>query len=72
MAESDAEAFMTLRQLLAQDGIELLDAVIFDETDHWWSMHELTSGTSKWPAGRCSTQCYTCVDADDQAATSGD
>jgi hypothetical protein len=46
--ERDAEAFLRLRATLAPDGIELLDAVVFDDERHWWSMHELTSGTTRW------------------------
>jgi hypothetical protein len=48
--EGDAQAFLTLRRGLADDhGITLLDVVVFDQELHWWSLHELTSGTTKWP-----------------------
>jgi len=47
--EADARAFIELRAHL-QDSIavELVDAVVFDDDGHWWSMHELTSGTTEW------------------------
>ena len=48
--EADACAFLRLREhLRAVMGVELLDAVVFDDDGHWWSMHELTSGTTAWP-----------------------
>lgn len=46
--ESDAAAFLRLRGVLARVGVNLLDAVIFDDAQHWWSLHELTSGTTTW------------------------
>jgi hypothetical protein len=46
--EGDARAFLRLRTGLAEHGIDLLDAVVFDREYHWWSMHELTSGTTTW------------------------
>ena len=30
-------------------GLTLVDAVVFDDQCHWWSMHEETSGTTRWP-----------------------
>lgn len=49
VSEADAKAFLDLRALLSRHGIELLDAVIFDDANHWWSMHELTSAGTRWP-----------------------
>jgi hypothetical protein len=46
--ESDAHAFLDLRQGLARHGITLLDVMVFDQEFHWWSLHELTSGTTRW------------------------
>ena len=46
--EGDAEAFVVLRRELAEAGIRLLDAVVFDDGCHWWSMHELVTGTTTW------------------------
>ena len=46
---SDAEAFLTVRKHLRSMGLTLVDAVIFDDQCHWWSMHEETSGTTRWP-----------------------
>ena len=48
--EADTWAFLELRQQLASIGVKLLDAVVFDDAGHWWSMHELTSGTTAWRA----------------------
>lgn len=45
----DVAAFLSLRSELADIGVDLLDAVVFDDTGHWWSMRELTMGTSDWP-----------------------
>ena len=47
--ESDAQAFLDLRQGLARHGVTLLDVMVFDQEFHWWSLHELTSGTTRWP-----------------------
>jgi len=49
VTEDDARAFVQLRRALQENGISLLDAVIFDQEFHWWSLHELTSGTTVWP-----------------------
>ena len=52
--EADAYAFLRLREHLRDViGVELVDAIVFDDEGHWWSMHELTSGTTAWaPAPR--------------------
>lgn len=44
----DARAFLRLRRHLARIDVELVDAVVFDDEGHWWSLHELTSGTTAW------------------------
>ena len=31
-------------------GIALVDDVIFDDAMHWWSLQELTSGSTDWPS----------------------
>src|SRR5207253_2798086 len=49
--EGDAWAFLSLRRHLAGTGIELVDAVVFDDDGHWWSLHELTCGTTAWTRG---------------------
>jgi len=47
--EGDAQAFLRLREHLRDAvGVELVDAVVFDDKGHWWSMHELTSRTTSW------------------------
>lgn len=44
----DVEAFGRLRREMASIGITLLDAVVFDDDNHWWSLHEITDGTTSW------------------------
>ena len=39
---------MRLRYQLEVAGIRLLDAVIFDGGNRWWSMCELLTGSSTW------------------------
>ncbi|HXH55957.1 hypothetical protein [Iamia sp.] len=46
--EADAEAFLRLRPQVESFGVELVDVVIFDDQCHWWSLHELTTGTASW------------------------
>ena len=48
VGEGDASAFLCIRKHLAQVGVVLVDAVVFDDAGHWWSMYELTSGTTRW------------------------
>ena len=47
-SEDDARAFLRLRRGLARHGVVLLDVMVFDQEFHWWSLHELTSGTTTW------------------------
>lgn len=49
VSEADAEAFFHLRSDLASIGVNLVDAIVFDDELHWWSLHELTSGSTIWP-----------------------
>jgi hypothetical protein len=44
----DTAAFTTLRLGLSKFGVTLLDVVVFDQEHHWWSLHEMTSGTTQW------------------------
>ncbi len=46
--ERDVEQFIRLRRQLDVDGITLVDAVIFDDQRHWWSINELLTGQMKW------------------------
>ncbi len=47
--EGDGQAFVTLRRSLDEGyGITLLDVMVFDQEFHWWSLHELTSGSTTW------------------------
>lgn len=55
VTEGDAQAFLSLRSSLADLGVTLLDVVIFNQEHQWWSLDELTSGSSTWrfaPADR--------------------
>jgi hypothetical protein len=46
--EGDAAAFVKLRRALARRRVTLLDVIILNEENQWWSLHELTTGTT-WP-----------------------
>ena len=46
--ELDVEHFMRLRRQLDVAGITLVDAVIFDDQRHWWSINELLTGQMQW------------------------
>ena len=48
VTEADAAAFLALRKGLGRFGVSLLDVVVFSEEFQWWSLHELTSGTTTW------------------------
>ena len=52
--EADAEAFTVVRKSLALVGVRLVDAVVFDDDGHWWSMRELTTGETSWSIGASS------------------
>lgn len=45
--ESDGEQLLRLRRHLAEVGVHLVDTVIV-LADRWWSLHELTSGSTEW------------------------
>jgi hypothetical protein len=49
VTEADAAAFAKVREHLAGIGVTLVDCMVFDDDGHWWSLHELTSGTLDWP-----------------------
>lgn len=49
-SEADIEHFMRLRYQLEVVGITLMDAVIFDGDERWWSICELLTGTTEWGA----------------------
>ncbi|MGH9212650.1 MAG: hypothetical protein ACRD2C_18575 [Acidimicrobiales bacterium] len=51
VGEPDVEALIQVRQALEPLGVGLLDVVIFDDRQHWWSLHELSSGTTRWEFG---------------------
>ena len=49
VVQADVEAFEQLRLLLATITVVLLDVVIFDDDYCWWSLHEITTGSTEWP-----------------------
>ena len=49
VTEADAEAFVRLSKACDHRGITLLDVVILNQDPCWWSMRELTTGTTAWP-----------------------
>src|SRR4051812_40811898 len=46
--ERDALAYFNLRDEAVRFGVQIVDAMIFDDDGHWWSMHELTTGSTVW------------------------
>ncbi len=46
--ESDVAAFAIVSKHLADVGVRLLDVVVFDDRQHWWSLHEFTTGATEW------------------------
>ena len=46
--EGDGRAFLSLRRALVGYGITLVDVMVFDQEFHWWSLHELTTGSPTW------------------------
>lgn len=48
VTEADVAAFIDLRKTLAKHGIALLDDIVVNEQFEWWSLHELSSGTTAW------------------------
>jgi len=48
VTEADVEAFLVLRQSLATLGVNLLDVLVVHQDYRWWSLHELTTGTTAW------------------------
>ncbi len=50
--EADVADFLRLRAQLEVVGLTLMDAVIFDQREHWWSMCELLTGSTQWGRNR--------------------
>lgn len=46
--EGDARAFQRLRRVLADIGVDLVDCMLWSDEFRCWSLHELTSGTTRW------------------------
>lgn len=57
--EDDVDAFVVLQQHLATVEVELVDAMMFDDAGHWWSMRELATHQLAWPAP-ARTRSRTC------------
>lgn len=51
---ADVRAFTNVRAALAPIGVHLLDCMVWSKQLQCWSLHELTSGTTRWrdPAGQ--------------------
>ena len=48
VSQLDVEAFMLLRTELHDVGVRLVDALVFDNHGHRWSLRELADGTTTW------------------------
>lgn len=46
--EADAAAFAVVERELASLGVHLVDVMVFDDQGHWWSLRELTTGSTSW------------------------
>jgi hypothetical protein len=46
---SDAEALLVIRSALEPLGVVVVDAMVFDNDGHWWSMQEAATGALSWP-----------------------
>jgi len=46
--ERDARAFLTVKKAMAEVGMNILDVIIANDQNQWWSLHELTMGTTEW------------------------
>jgi hypothetical protein len=58
--EGDVRHFLELRCALARVGVDLLDAVVFDDRGRWWSICELLTGSTRWGEHRLP-----CIDGDE-------
>jgi hypothetical protein len=41
--EADVQALFIVRDMLAKVGVNLIDDVVFDSTNQWWSLHDLVA-----------------------------
>jgi hypothetical protein len=48
VSEATVAAFLVVRDHLRPVGVTLLDAVIFDDVRHWWSINEVITGATAW------------------------
>jgi hypothetical protein len=46
--EGHVEAFVELRDAVSTLDITLLDVIMVSGVERWWSLHELTSGSTSW------------------------
>lgn len=46
--EGDVRAFQQLRHIVADMGVNLVDCMLWSDEFRCWSLHELTSGTTRW------------------------
>lgn len=52
--EPDVAAFLALRTMLADVGVDLVDCMLWADDLRCWSLHELTSGTTRWALPRAA------------------
>lgn len=50
VSEADGQAYQRLAEGLARRGVTLLDALLIGDQPVWWSMRELTTGSTAWPS----------------------
>jgi hypothetical protein len=48
VTEADVAAFESVRRSLASLDVDLVDAMVFDDARHWWSINELLTGSTTW------------------------
>jgi hypothetical protein len=48
VTEDDARIYLKLKDVMAEVGMNILDVIVTNDEHRWWSMHELTTGTTEW------------------------
>jgi hypothetical protein len=62
VTEADAAAFVRLQKSCKRRGVTLLDVLILNQEPRWWSLRELTTGSTAWPAPRRRRRGLTLAD----------
>lgn len=50
VAADEVDAFLAVRCALEEVSVLLVDAMIFDDDGHWWSLNEIATGGLEWPS----------------------